>query len=105
MNKVLLMGRLTRDPEINELNGKNRAFYSLAVNGYGDHVDFINCVAFGKTGEFASKYLRKGMLIVVEGCINVYKKDEKTYTNIVVSSHYFCEKKKASDGSEEGGSW
>ena len=80
MNKVILMGRLTRDPEVRYSQGQNGeqmaiARYSIAVdrrfarkNG-GDEqtADFINCVAFGRQGEFAEKYLKKGTKIAVTG--------------------------------------
>ena len=77
MNKVILMGRLVRDPEVRYSQGDSPvavARYSLAVNrrfkkqGEAD-ADFINCVAFGKTGEFAEKFLRKGQMISVVGRI------------------------------------
>ena len=74
MNKVILMGRLTRDPEVRYSQGDNSmaiARYSLAVDrrfkreGDEQTADFINCVAFGKSGEFAEKYLHKGTKIAV----------------------------------------
>ena len=77
MNKVILMGRLTRDPEVRYTQGDNAmaiARYSLAVDrrfkrdGEPD-ADFINCVAFGKSGEFAEKYLKKGTKVAVVGRI------------------------------------
>lgn len=110
MNKVFLMGRLTKDPEIKTSNDRKRTVYTLAVDGYDDHTDFVYCVAFGKNGEFASKYLKKGAKILIEGSLNVTTTGEgemrRTYTNVVVNSHYFCEsKKKASEGKEEGGNW
>ena len=76
MNKVILMGRLTRDPEVRYSQGENAmavARYSLAVdrrtnrNNDGQTADFINCVAFGRAGEFAEKYFHKGTKIVVCG--------------------------------------
>ena len=75
MNKVVLMGRLTRDPEVRYSQGNNPmaiARYTLAVDRKfkrdGEpNADFINCVAFGKNGEFAEKYLRKGIKILIEG--------------------------------------
>ena len=106
MNKVVLMGRLTRDPEVRYSQGENPsavARYSLAVDRRfkrdgEQNTDFINCVAFGKNGEFAEKYLRKGMKIAVTGRIqtgsytNQY--DQKVYTtDIVVEEHEFCESK------------
>ena len=77
MNKVILMGRLTRDPEIRYSQGDNPtavARYTLAVdrrfrrNGDGDQsADFIGCVAFGRSAEFAEKYFRQGLKIIVTG--------------------------------------
>ena len=105
MNKVILIGRLTRDPEVRYSQGENAtaiARYSLAVDRRykreGDpEADFINCVAFGKQGEFAEKYLQKGMKIAINGRIQTgsYTKDGvKVYTtDIVVEEHFFCESK------------
>lgn len=105
MNKVILMGRLTRDPEVRYTQGQNAtaiARYSLAVDrrfkreGEPD-ADFINCVAFGKSGEFAEKYLKKGTKIAIVGRIQTgsYEKDgQKVYTtDIVVEEHEFAESK------------
>lgn len=106
MNKVILIGRLTRDPEVRYSQGENTmaiARYSLAVDRAGAKdgqptADFINCVAFGKNGEFAEKYLHKGMKIAVEGRIQTgsytNKDGQKVYTtDIVVEHHEFCESK------------
>lgn len=109
MNKVILMGRLTRDPEVRYAQGDNPmaiASYSLAVdrrfkkNGE-QTADFINCKAFGKAGEFAEKYLRRGMKIAVVGRIqtgNYTNKDgQKVYTtDVVVEEQEFAEKKNVS---------
>ena len=106
MNKVILIGRLTRDPEVRYSQGQNPiavARYSLAVNrkttreGEPD-ADFINCIALGKNGDFAEKYLRKGMKIAVEGRIQTgsytNRDGQRVYTtDIVVESHEFCESK------------
>lgn len=116
MNKVLLMGRLTRDPEVRYSNATPPLAvvrYSLAVNrqfkreGQQD-VDFINCVAFGKTGEFAEKYFKKGMMIGVCGRLSVSNYEDKetqqkrTSTEVVVEDQYFAESK-ASFESRGGG--
>ena len=106
MNKVILMGRLTRDPEVRYTQGDNAmaiARYSLAVDrrfkrdGEPD-ADFINCVAFGKSGEFAEKYLRKGTKIAVVGRIQTgsytNKDGQKVYTtDVVVEEQEFAESK------------
>lgn len=115
MNKVILMGRLTRDPEIryaqNE-NGTAVARYSLAVDRRfkrdGDQdADFIGCVVFGKGAEFAEKYLAKGMKIVVTGRIQTgsytNKEGQKVYTtDVVVEEQEFAESKAASQGNGGG---
>ena len=112
MNKWIGMGRLCSDPEIrNTDSGKTVANYRLAVNrdfkkeGQPD-ADFLNCVAFGNSAEFASKYLHKGTKIAVEGRIQTRdytnKDGQKVYvTEIVVDRHEFCESKKASTQEEE----
>lgn len=100
MNKVVLIGRLTRDPNVTYSQGETPlaiARYTLAVNRMKkDEADFISCVAFGKSGEFAEKYLHKGMKIAVTGRIQTgsYEKDGvKHYTtDVVVESHEFCER-------------
>lgn len=105
MNKVILIGRLCGDPEVRYSQGENPtciAKYRLAVNRRfkrdGEpEADFINCVAFGKNGEFAEKYLHKGMKVAIEGRIQTgsYEKDGvKHYTtDIVIESQEFCESK------------
>lgn len=111
MNKVILMGRLTADPEVRYTQGDNAtaiARYNLAVDRRykreGEaNADFINCVAFGKQGEFAEKYLRKGMKIAVTGRIQTgsftNKDGVKVYTtDIVVEEHFFCESKQPNSG-------
>lgn len=107
MNKVILIGRLTADPDIRQTNsGKSVASYRLAVDrnikAEGQpEADFLNCTAFGKSAEFAGNYLRKGMKIAVEGRIQTgsYEKDGvKHYTTeIIVDRHEFCESKRSSE--------
>ena len=109
MNKVILMGRLTRDPEVRYTQGDNAsavARFSLAVDRRfkkdGEQTaDFINCVAFGKTGEFIEKYGRKGTKFVVEGRIQTgsytNKDGQKVYTtDVVVEQVEFAESKSSS---------
>ena len=106
MNKVILSGRLVADPEVRYTQGENSmaiARYRLASDRRFKRegeptADFIPCVAFGKTGEFAEKYLRKGTKILVTGRIQTgsYTNNEgqKVYTtDIVVDEHEFCESK------------
>ena len=106
MNKVILMGRLTRDPEVRYAQGGNQmaiARFSIAVDrrfkreGEPD-ADFFNCTAFGKQAEFVERYLHKGTKILTCGRIqndNYTNKDgQKVYTtDIVVEGHDFCESK------------
>lgn len=120
MNKVILIGRLTRDPEVRYQAGEGSmaiARYTLAVdrrrrqNAGADEptADFIQCVAFGRTGEFAEKYLRKGTKILVQGRIQTgsytNKEGNKVYTtDVIVDEHEFVESKGASaDGGSFGG--
>nr|DAH04740.1 MAG TPA: Single strand binding protein [Bacteriophage sp.] len=108
MNKVILMGRLTRDPEVRMSGDTAVARFSLAVDRRfkkdGEQTaDFINCVAFGKTGEFIEKYGRKGTKFVVEGRIQTgsytNKDGQKVYTtDVVVEQVEFAESKSSADG-------
>ena len=106
MNKVILMGRLTRDPEIRYSQGNDQmaiARYTLAVdrrfNRNGDQTaDFINCVAFGRSAEFAEKYLKQGTKIVATGRIQTgsytNKDGNKVYTtDVVIEDQEFAESK------------
>ena len=111
MNSVVLMGRLTKDPEVRYSQGENStciARYSLAVDRRTKEkqTDFINIIAFGKSGEFAEKYLHKGMKILVSGRIQTgsYEKDgKKVYTtDVVAESQEFCESKKDGEDSGDG---
>lgn len=116
MNKVILIGRLTADPEIRATqSGKTVASYRLAVDrafkSEGQpEADFINCIAFGKGAEFAEKYLHKGMKIALEGRIQTRNYDDrdgkKVYvTEIIVEHHEFCESKRSSDSGNYSGSY
>ena len=106
MNKVILIGRLTKDPEVRYSQGENStaiARYSLAVDRKfkqegGATADFINCVVFGKGAEFAEKYLRKGTKIAIVGRIQTgsytNKDGQKVYTtDVVVEEQEFAESK------------
>lgn len=106
MNKVILIGRLIRDPDVRMgTNDTKIARYTLAVNrkyhkNNEPAADFIGCVALGKNGEFAEKYLYKGMKIAVIGTWktgNYTDKDgKKVYTNdCLVETHEFAESKKS----------
>ena len=112
MNKVELMGRLVADPEVRYSASNNNAVarYTIAVERRfkrdGDQdADFIRCVAFGKSGEFAEKYLHKGMKICVCGRIQTgsYDKDgQKVYTTDVVVENVEFTESKSSSGSDGG---
>ena len=105
-NKVFLIGRLTKDPDVRYTQGEKSmaiARYTLAVDRKfkkdGEPTaDFISCVAFGKNGEFAEKYLRKGTKIANFGRLQTgsytNKDGQKVYTtDVIVEEHEFCEKK------------
>lgn len=99
MNQVILIGRLTKDPEVRQTqSGSEVAKYTLAVDRFGDGTDFINCTAFGKTAEFAEKYFTKGMKVAVSGRIQTgkYEKDGRTVytTDVIVNNQEFCESRK-----------
>jgi single-strand DNA-binding protein len=108
MNKVMLMGRLTRDPEVRYSQSAEPmaiARYTLAVNRsykrQGDpDADFINIVSFGKRGEFAEKYFRKGQQVCVVGRIQVSSYDDKEgnrrwSTDIIAEEQHFAESKRS----------
>lgn len=111
MNKVILMGRLTRDPDVRYSQTANGSMavarYTLAVDRRfkkdGEtNADFISCVAFGRVGEFAEKYLHQGTKIVVEGRIQTgsytNKDGNKVYTtDIYVENCEFAESKSAAE--------
>ena len=113
MNRVILMGRLTRDPEVRCSQGERAmaiARYTLAVErrkrkGQDNEqtADFINCIAFDKGGEFAEKYFRQGMRVLVSGRIQTgsytNKDGIKVYTtDIVVEEQEFADSKNSSSG-------
>lgn len=106
MNKVILMGRLTRDPEVRYGQGENptaAARYTLAVDRRykqegENNADFINCVAFGRAAEFTEKYLKKGTKILITGRIQtgsyVNSFGQRVYTtDVVIEEQEFAESK------------
>lgn len=114
MNKVILMGRLTRDAEIRSSQGGNPttiARYTLAVDrrfkrDNEQNADFIGCVAFGKSAEFAEKYFRQGIKVVVTGRIQTgsytNKDGQKVYTtDVVVEDQEFAESKATSQQNQQ----
>ena len=110
MNKVILIGRLTREPEIKYSSGENPmeiARYTLAVdrkyNREEQSADFINCVAFGKAAEFAEKYLHRGTKIAITGHLQtgsyMNKDGIKVYTtDVIIEEQEFAESKNSSSG-------
>ena len=115
MNKVILMGRLTRDPEVRYGAGENStavARYTIAVDcrfkrDGEQNADFIGCVAFGRNAEFAEKYLRQGTKIVLTGRIQTgsytNRDGQKVYTtDIVVEEQEFAENKAAASNGGQG---
>lgn len=110
MNSVVLIGRLTKDPEVRvSQDGGSIARYSLAVDRRKKDAgaDFISCVAFGKGAEFAEKYLKKGTKIGVTGRIQTgsytNKDGQKVYTtDVIVDTHEFVESKKTETADENG---
>ena len=113
LNCVTLMGRLTADPEVRTTTtGKSVCTFSIAVDrsfaraGEQRQTDFINIVAFGKSAEFAEKYFKKGMKVLVTGRIQTgsytNKDGQKIYTtDIVAEDQEFCESKSSSESVEE----
>ena len=112
MNRVILMGRLTRDPEVRYSSGESSmavARYTLAIDRaikkQGEQsADFINCVAFSKAAEFAEKYFRQGMRVLVSGRIQTgsytNKEGQKVYTTeVIIDSQEFADSKGAGDSS------
>ena len=109
MNKVELIGRLTKDTEVRGEAEKMVARYTLAVDrryskGEEKQTDFINIVVFGKGAEFAEKYFKKGMKVAVSGRIQTgsytNKDGAKVYTfDVVAEEQEFCESKGSSEGS------
>ncbi|MCD7866830.1 MAG: single-stranded DNA-binding protein [Clostridiales bacterium] len=114
MNKVMLMGRLTRDPEIRYSQGESPVAigrFTLAVDRKykkdGEaNADFVNCLSFGKTAEFAEKYFHKGIKIAITGRIQTgsytNRDGQKVYTtDVVVEEQEFAESKAASQRNED----
>lgn len=114
MNRVVLMGRLTRDPEVRYSQGEESiavAKYTLAVDRRGRRsqdgseqtADFINCVAFRKAGEFAERYFRQGMRVLISGRIQtgsyINREGVKVYTtDVIVDEQEFADSRNASRG-------
>jgi single-strand binding protein len=118
MNKVILMGRLTRDPEVRYSSGERSmaiARYTLAVDRRGRRsegseqtADFIPCVAFDKSGEFAEKYFRQGMRVLISGRIQTgsytNKEGQKVYTTeVIIEEQEFADSKNSSGSSTGSG--
>lgn len=111
MNKVVLIGRLTKDPELNFTAGTGTAVcrFTLAVTRpfKKDETDFINCIAFGKTGETIAQYLTKGRQVALTGSIRTGSYDAKDgtkryTTDVVVASFEFIGNSNGSNNSQGG---
>ena len=114
MNKVILMGRLTRDPEVRYSQGERSmaiARYTLAVDRRGrrgqegseQNADFIPCVAFDRAGEFAEKYFRQGMRVLISGRIQTGSYTNKdgqrvSTTEVIIEDQEFADSKNSSGG-------
>ena len=113
LNEIILMGRLTRDPELRYTASNTPvASFSLAVDrdfapkGEEKQTDFIDCVAWRQTGEFASKYFQKGSMAAVKGRLQIRDWQDKEgnkrrSAEVVVDNIYFCGKKESSSGGEQ----
>ena len=108
MNKVILMGRLVKEPDVKYSKNQEPvaiARYTLAVNrrfSKEQETDFINCIAFGKLGEFAEKYFKKGQLISIVGRLQVrswndQEGQKRWSTDVIIEEQYFAENKKSSE--------
>ena len=118
MNKVILMGRLTRDPEVRYSQGERSmaiAKYTLAIDrrktqqNSDPGADFINCVAFDRAGEFAEKYLRQGLRVLISGHLQTgsytNKDGQKVYTtDVIVESQEFADSRRDGSGAGSRGS-
>ena len=118
MNKVILMGRLTRDPEVRYSQGERSmaiAKYTLAIDrrktqqNSDPGADFINCVAFDHAGEFAEKYFRQGLRVLISGHLQTgsytNKDGQKVYTtDVIVESQEFADSRRDGSGAGSRGS-
>ncbi|RHO03301.1 single-stranded DNA-binding protein [Clostridium sp. AM22-16AC] len=118
MNKVILMGRLTRDPEVRYSLGERSmaiAKYTLAIDrrktqqNSDPGADFINCVAFDRAGEFAEKYFRQGLRVLISGHLQTgsytNKDGQKVYTtDVIVESQEFADNRRDGGGAGSRGS-
>ena len=98
MNTVVLMGRLTKDPEITDTANSTLATYTLAVDRRGEGADFIRCKAFGKSADFVGKYFTNGKKVTVRGHIHTgsytNKEGQTVYTtDVITDEHEFAESK------------
>lgn len=95
INKVILLGNITENPEIKKSkSGKKCAYFSIALNAK-DKTTYANCIAFEKNAELLQNYFAKGDFIGVTGRLDILKKNDKYYTNIMVSEISFAGYKKA----------
>lgn len=86
-NKVILIGRLTKDPESREISSDKRvATFSMAVDGYGEKVNFFDCEAWGQPGEYIYEFLKKGSQLVIDGELvqQTWEKDGQKHSRVIV---------------------
>ena len=115
MNRIILMGRLTRDPELRQTqSGTSVASFTLAVDrrfssrdGGEKQADFIDIVAWRQTGEFVSKYFTKGQMCLVEGRLQIRdwtdrEGNKRRSAEVVADNVYFTESKRAREGGDNG---
>ena len=107
MNNIVVMGRITKDPEIKKYgDNKKMLVFSVADNITSENTNFFDCIAYGKTAKFISEYFKKGDPIYVSGSVNikVTKKNDKVYTNVninVYNASFTVSKKAENDNKDE----
>lgn len=105
MNRIIVLGRLTKDPEFSKTsNEKDMVKFSIANNtGWGEYqkTNFFNCVMFGKRASTINEHFKKGSQILVEGKMEMNKHEGKIYYSIMITDFYFTGKKGKSEGPAE----
>ena len=107
VNRVIILGRLGKNPEVKTTNSGSFCTFSIATSEKWmkdgqkhEQTEWHNCVAFGKVAELVSKYVFKGSQVYIEGSLKTTKKDDKYFTNINVQTIQFLDGKKDSGESE-----
>lgn len=108
MNNIQLLGRLTKDAEVTKASKGKKGYsrFTLAVPRGKEETDFINCIAFEKTGELVSEYVKKGQRLLVEGSLNIRTIEDKngnktTYSHVIVNKIHFIESNKSNESEPE----